>query len=160
MPVPVQLSAPELFQCALVGVMRQCLNIKHGRDRRPAYGAPTDQSWNLHVEGAAGECAVAKHLGLYWTGNIGDLRADDVGTIQVRTRRRHDYDLLLHPEDPDDRVFILVTGRAPSFQIHGWIRAVDGKQKGWWKDPAGDRPAYFVPQSALRPMNELMELAV
>lgn len=144
---PVSLTPAEILSAAHTGIMRQTQNLK--RNRKPAYGATNATDWQWHVEGALGECAVAKALGLYWTGNLGNLRATDVGRYQVRTRSRHDYDLILHPEDPDDDVYFLVTGLNGRYRIHGWILGRDGKRDEYWSDPAGGRPAYFVPQAAL-----------
>jgi hypothetical protein len=97
--------------------------------------------------------AFAKWAGMYWAGNLGNLGADDVGAVQVRTRSRHDYDLILHPSDPDERAFVLVTGVAPEFHIVGWIWGREGKRPEYWDDPARGRPAFFVPQRALYPMH-------
>ncbi len=99
--------------------------------------------------------AVAKATGRYWSGSLGNLRADDVGEIQVRTTSRPENRLIIHEADQDEKYFVLVTGRAPQFRIVGWIMARDAKREEWWQDPAGGRAAYFVPQSALRPISEL-----
>jgi hypothetical protein len=146
----VILTDSEMHIAATVGALRQIENIFKGRQH--AYAGPRDASWQMHIEGAAGEQAFAKWSGRYWNGNLGDLDADDVGHVQVRTTGRPDGRLILHPLDPDDRPFVLVTGISPRFVLRGWIRGSDGKQQQWWRDPVGGRPAYFVPQSALRPM--------
>lgn len=142
----VALTPTEIMQAAMVGVMRQLQNMRDGR--RPAFGAGSASDWQLHVEGALGECALAKHLGIFWCG-VGALRAPDVGVVDVRTRSNHSYDLILHDHDPDERVFYLLTGGNGRYVVRGWIRAGEGKRKEFWKDPAGGRPAYFVPQEAL-----------
>lgn len=147
--VNIELTASELRVAALVACDRQIENLFKGRT--DAHGFKAD-GWEIHIQGAAGEMAVAKWTRKYWSGNLGDLGADDVCKLQVRTRSRHDYELILHKSDPDDRAFILVTGLAPRFVLRGWIWARDGKREEYWKDPAGGRAAFFVPQSALRPM--------
>jgi hypothetical protein len=48
----------------------------------------------------------------------------------------------------------LVTGLAPVFILRGWIWGREGKRDEWWTDPACGRPAFFVPQNALRPMRK------
>ena len=146
----VILTPGEMHVAATIGCLRQIENL--GKRRSDAHGAPRDGGWQIHIEGAAGEAAVAKWLGRYWNGALGDLDADDVGTVQVRTTSRTDGCLILHDSDPDSRPFVLVTGVAPSFVLRGWIWARDGKRKEHWRDPVGGRGAYFVPQSALRPM--------
>ena len=152
----VRLTNSEMLTAAIIGVRRQVQNLAAGR--ADAHGASPEDGWTPHVEGSAGEMAVAKAFGMYWTGNMGELGADDVGQLQVRTRSRHSYDLILHRRDPDDRVFILVTGRMPEYLIQGWIMARDGKRDEFWADPAKGRPAYFVPKSALRNVDELRAL--
>lgn len=147
----VTLTPSELEVAAIIAVKRQAENLcAAGRSNR--YGAQQDGGWSLHIEGACGEMAVAKWRGIFWSGNVGNLQADDVGRAQVRTRSRHDYELIIHKDDRDDRAFILVTGLAPQFVLRGWIYGHAGKNPEWWRDPAGGRPAFFVPQSALRPM--------
>lgn len=145
----------EMAIASHVACMRQIENLEAGR--KDAYGAQADAAgWGLHIIGACGEMAVAKLLNVYWNGSLGNLKADDVGKHQVRTRTLHTYDLLVHPEDPDDRVFILVTGLPPKFRVHGWTMGWMGKLPEYWKDPAGGRPAFFIPKGRLCPIEQLM----
>ena len=130
----------------IAGVMRQVQNVAKGE--RPAHGAGDLNDWQLHIEGALGEAAMAKYLNRYWSGK-GIMRGPDVDNFDVRTRSQHSYELILHERDPDDRFFWLVTGKNGKYQIHGGIFGKDGKQREYWKDPAGGRPAYFVPQNKL-----------
>jgi hypothetical protein len=139
---------------AEMGITRQISNLMKGRP--DAYGCAADVGWQVHIEGCCGELAVAKYLDRYWSGNFEQLKADDVGNYQVRTRSSHGWDLILHDRDPDDRVFILVTGTAPEYVIRGWMRAKDGKKPEFWSDPSKqNRPAYFVPQDCLHPISDL-----
>jgi len=151
----VKLNASEMMQAALIGVMRNVTNLRQGRV--DAFGAESDRGWEYHIQGACGEYAVAKLLNAFYNGALGNLGADDVGNFQVRTRSKAHYELIIHPKDPDDRKFVLVTGCAPLFNVVGWIVGRDGKREEFWKDPAGSRPAFFVPHSALRPIDELRE---
>jgi hypothetical protein len=148
--IQVSLTSFELEIAALIGSRRQIQNLY--ALRTDAHGAEPDRGWQYHLEGAAGEMAVAKWRDRYWNGNLGNLKADDVGTVQVRTRSRHDYCLLLHKTDHDDKPYISVSGLAPHFVLRGWIWGREGKLEKYWSDPKGGRPAYFVPQSVLRPM--------
>src|SRR5688500_15662040 len=116
----IRLSATELMLAAYIGSARNVQSTLRGS--RPGHGVGANNSWTLNIEGAAGEMAVAKALGLYWAPVVGDLLADDVGPYQVRTNgsRKHD-DLALHPSDRDDRVFISVLSFMPEFRIIGWV---------------------------------------
>ena len=152
----ITLTPAEMMTAGHVGVMRQVENL--GRRRAPAHGAGSHQDWQLHIEGALGEMALAKALGVYWPGK-GGLRDTDVGNVDVRTRSRHNYDLILHESDPDDRRFYLVTGSNGSYRVHGSILGADGKDPQFWSDPAVGRPAYFVPKGVLTPFEPCSSLA-
>lgn len=154
--IEIKLTSQEILKGAMVGIMRQTENLK--KKAQPAYGAGSKDDWQLHIEGALGECALAKYLNVYWSGK-GEMRNPDVGPFDVRTRSRHDYELILHPNDPDERTFWLLTGSNGVYRIHGCIKGKDGKKKEFWKDPAGGRPAFFVPQSELTLRQEIQELA-
>ena len=145
--IEVRLTLAEMQIAAQVGIQRQIQNLKNGAV--PAYGAGSKNDWQLHVEGALGEMALAKCLGVYWDGK-GKMRAPDVGECDVRTRSKHSYELIVHDRDDDDRYIYLLTGGNGQYIFHGGIYARDAKQKRYWKDPAGGRPAYFVPQAHLQ----------
>jgi hypothetical protein len=152
--IEVTLTWPECQLAAFVGSQRQTENIEAGRTN--SYGCDPDDGWTPHIEGAAGEMAVAKAFNLFWSGNLRRLQADDVGRLQVRRGAGHYYDLRLHERDPDDRKFVCVTGKMPYFRIHGWIEARDGKQMEFWHDKyQPGRPAFWVPQRLLKDVNLL-----
>jgi hypothetical protein len=148
----VTLSPHEMATAAWVGVRRQVeakrkgLPDKHGFD---------GDGWGSHIEGAGGEMALAKALGVYWDGGVNTFKRDDLPGIQVRTRSRHDYELLVRSADSGDEVFVLVTGQMPEYRIHGWIRGADAKRAEWEKCHGGRPPAFFVPQGELKPMSTL-----
>ena len=150
----IQLTQSEIFQAAVAGSMRQCEAIKN--NLAYAHGANPDHAWHLHIEGALGEMAVAKGLDVYWTGK-NKLRGIDVGgRFEVRTRPKGNYDLILHPADSDEAIFVLVVGRMGKYTLRGWIFGRDGKKEEYWGDKYNTgRPAYWVPQRALAPMDEL-----
>lgn len=153
----VTLNEVEFYQAINIGVIRQMKNVLRGRKDR--FGAEKMDPWGIHIQGACGEAAVAKHLNIFYNGNIGNLSACDVNNntlnLQVRTGLRYNGDLILHKSDKDNNIFILVCGKAPIFRIMGWIKGMDGKKEKYWRDPAGNRPAYFVPQTVLKPMETL-----
>jgi len=155
--IEVRLSKIEFFQAVNVGVIRQMQNKAKGRKDR--FGAEKMDGWGIHIEGACGEAAVAKYLNIFYNGNIGNLSACDVNNnarnVEVRTAAKNHHSLILHKSDKDDSVYILVCGEAPVFNIKGWVMGRDGKKNEYWKDPTNNRPAFFVPQNALKPMTEL-----
>lgn len=150
----VTLTQEEIDRADAIGRARHNENLAVGR--QDAYGAKKKGGLQLHFRGARGEYAVAKMLGISWTGNLSDLQAADVGPFQVRTTKHSAGRLILHPKDDDEDVFFLVIDRSPEFKVMGWIEAASGKQEQFWSDPTGnDRHAYFVPQGALNPLAAL-----
>jgi len=149
----VTLSWWELAAASEVGRMRQLAAVRAGRPDRHGFKGP---GWDVHIEGAAGEMAVAKGLGLYWDASVDTFKGSpDLPGIQVRTRSRDDYDLIVRPDDPDNEVFVLVTGRSPTFWLRGWINGREAKQEQWKRTYGGRPGAFFVPVSALHPVNNL-----
>lgn len=149
----VTLASHEMATAAWVGVRRQVearrkgLPDKHGFD---------GDGWGSHIEGAGGEMAVAKALNRYWDGSVNTFRAPDLPGMQVRTRSRHDFELLVRPNDSRDEVFVLVTGQMPNYTVHGWIRGHEAMRDEWSKQHGGRPPAYFVPHEALHPIDNLV----
>lgn len=136
-----------------VGLMRKLTgrvrNLKH------AYGFKGGDQWGMDIEAAAAEAVVAKYLNLFWSPG-GVYASADVGDlVQVRWSDRPHASLILHDRDSNTQPFVLVTGILPTFEIHGWVYGLEGKIKQYWTDPGTSRPAFFVPQHALRPMPEL-----
>lgn len=148
----ITLTWHEVMSASLVGVMRQVASL---RDRRKHIAGMDAIGWTEHIEGACGEIAVAKALGVYWSAHVNNFSGDDLPGIQIRTRRRQDWDLIVRPQDDDNARWVLVTGECPIYVVRGWIRGMDAKRNEWLSNHAGRPPAFFVPQSALRPMDEL-----
>lgn len=137
-----------------VGLERQLRALADRRpDRHGFVPKDGDTGWSLHIEGACGEVAVAKVLNRFWNGSVDSFKSGgDVGDVQVRTRSRHEYELIVRQDDRDSDVFILVTGRAPTFRVVGYILGRDAKRPEF-EQRHGNRPAaYFVPHSVLTPL--------
>lgn len=156
----VTLTRSEFEMAVFVGAQRHVDNLLSGRaDQKKE---PPEGEWERHVRGAIGEQVVAKRYGKYWSGELGDIKADDVGTLQVRATWRDNGHLIMHDSDKDHRIYILVTGRGPTFNLRGWLFGRDCKFKKWWPGRNPDRPAYWLPQSVLNKMDYLptWEIAV
>ena len=137
-----------------MGMFRQLQNLM--KKRKPRYGVNDKSDWQIHIESCLGELCVAKHLNIFWSGKLGILSPGDVGEIEVRHTQGAKNRLIVHKEDLDDSIFILVTGYNGKYAIPGWIYAHEAKDDRFWQDPTGNRRyAYFVPQTQLRSINEL-----
>lgn len=137
----------------MVGLRR---HVEALRDQRPdVYGCTG--AWDLHIVGACGELAVAKVLKRYWSGTVNTYKnGGDIGRrMQVRTRTRAGYELLVRDSDRDDDVFVLVRGEGPVFEVVGWLLGREAKQAQWKQTHGGRAPAYFVPDDALHDLEHL-----
>lgn len=138
-----------------IGRLRQLSSVRHGRKDQHGFKG---EGWNEHIEGACGELAVAKALNLYWNGSIDTFKENDLPGLQIRTRSKHDYDLIVRPDDSNESKWVLVTGRCPEYDVRGWIQGIDAK-KPEWQQTYGNRPAaFFVPAAALNPIETIIEV--
>jgi len=155
--VTIKLGYGQLSMASHVAVMRRASNML--KQIAPKHGATNGEgSWEIDINGCCAELAVARYLNLFWCGALNNFRARDVGgLVDVRSRSKHHYQLILHPDDPDDVPFVLVWAHPPDFELTGWLLAREGKQQEFWSDPAGGRPAFFVPKERLHPMAALRE---
>lgn len=145
----------EYAMASEIGRLRQLASIKRGSmDQHGFEGL----GWSEHIEGACGEMAVSKVLGIYWDGGIDTFKAADISeNIQVRTRSSHKYELIIRPNDADNDLFVLVTGKCPNYRIWGFISGKDGKSRNFLQEHGGRPAAYFVPQNELLPLTLLTE---
>lgn len=147
-PFIITLKRHELFMGAQAGMLRRLSALR--RQRQERRGTPKLDLWGTDIEAALAELAVARLYNLYWE-RLADTPSElegDVGRLQVRSTWRENGRLIIHREDKDDAAFVLVTGRAPTYTIRGWILGAKAKQEHWWNEGDG-RPAFFVPQGAL-----------
>ncbi len=152
----VRLSTDELYVAAITGAHRHITTIGKGSDRPERRGSKPNTPWEADIEAAAAELVVARTAGMYPTAIIfdGHVAKADVGeNIHVRWTLEHDRCLIVRPgKDPEDGFFFLVTGQAPDYVIRGWITGRDARQDRFVRDPGGVAPAWFVPQSELKPL--------
>jgi len=140
------------------GHRRQVVNEAkglRGRNRGPRFG---DKALQVHLLGAAGEMAVASYLGLkheLYKETEAKRGSDDLPGIDVKTRSKKHYDLIVQKNECPSKRFVLVTIENQETLLHGWCYGEEAMMDEYWADPARGRPAYFVPQKALRSMESL-----
>jgi len=140
------------------GMRRQAVNEAkglRGRNKGPRFG---EKALEVHLLGAAGEVAVASYLELkheLFKEKEARRGSEDLPGMDVKTRSRHSYDLLVQKGSSPDRKYVLVTIQDQKTLLHGWCYGEEAMQDRFWADPARGRPAYFVGQSFLRPMESL-----
>lgn len=139
--IVITLDEHQVLLATLIATMRHAQNISHPY-REQRYGAEWNEI-NKHIVGCYGECAVAKHFNRFWDGSIGNLKAKDVGTIQVRASELGNPSMILHPADNDEDYFVCASVKKNVVTLIGWLYARDGKQDRYWRTDVRN-PAYFI----------------
>jgi hypothetical protein len=111
---------------------------------------------DVDMRGFGAELAAARALGLKWSATVysrskARSKPPDLGeAIEVKHSKWSDGPLYVYPNEPRDRIHVLVIGRIPEYRIAGWIRAGDARRPEFWHEPPEVRAAaWAVPQEAL-----------
>jgi hypothetical protein len=161
MPTPIEfVFTPEERQQAMEeGLRRQGVNESKGLRGRNGGAWKGSKALDIHLLGAAGEVAVASYLNLkheLFKETEARRGSDDLpGGIDVKTRSKHSYDLIVQKSEDPRKKFVLVTVQDQKTLLHGWCYGHEAMQERFWADPARGRPAYFVTKEHLRPMETL-----
>lgn len=160
MPTPIEFvfSEEERKQAMEEGQRRQAVNEAKGLRGRNRGAWRGDKALEIHLLGAAGEMAVAAHLGMkdhLYKESEAKRGSDDLPGIDIKTRSKHCYDLIVQKNEDPRKKFVLVTIEKQKTLIHGWCYGEEAMQAQYWADPAKGRPAFFVPKEKLRPIEEL-----
>jgi hypothetical protein len=162
MPTPISFvfSEEERRLAMEEGMRRQQVNEAQGLRGRNGGAWKGSKALDIHLLGAAGEVAVASYLGLkehLFKEKEARRGSDDLPPgIDVKTRSKAAYDLIVQRNESPDKKFVLVTVENQQTLIHGWCYGHEALQEQYWADPARGRPAYFVPKEALRSIDELL----
>lgn len=161
MPTPIEfVFTPEERQQAMEeGLRRQRVNESKALRGRNGGAWQGSKALDIHLLGAAGEVAVASYLGMkehLFKETEARRGSDDLpGGIDVKTRSRHSYDLIVQKQEEPRKKFVLVTISQQQTLLWGWCYGHEALQERFWADPARGRPAYFVGKEHLRPMETL-----
>jgi hypothetical protein len=161
MPTPVEfVFTPEERQQAMEeGLRRQGFNESKGLRGRNGGAWQGSKALDIHLLGAAGEMAVASFLSMkehLYQETEARRGSDDLpGGIDVKTRSKTCYDLIVQKQENPEKRFVLVTIESQKTLLHGWCYGHEAMQERFWADPARGRPAYFVGKEHLRPMETL-----
>jgi hypothetical protein len=161
MPSPISfVFTPEEKQAAMEeGMRRQSVNEARGLRGRNGGASFGSKALEIHLLGAAGEMAVASHLGMksfLYQATEAERGSCDLPGIDVKTRSKASYDLIVQKNEPAEKKYVLVTIQNKTTLIHGWIHGGEAMQEKFWADPAKGRPAYFVPKEYLHPIDTLV----
>jgi hypothetical protein len=158
MPTPVEFVFTDEERSIAMeeGLRRQGVNEAKGLRGRNGGAWRGSKALDIHLLGAAGEMAVASHLGMkdfLYKENEARRGSDDLPGIDVKTRSKHSYDLIVQKNEDPCKKFVLVTIESQKTLIHGWCYGREAMKEEYWADPARGRPAYFFPKEGLRCMD-------
>lgn len=154
----IVLSDFEWFTAIQCGGRRNMFSRKNKLENKAGFPSDGDE-WGVHIEGVCGEMAFAKCIGVYFDYTTETFKTKaDVLDVEVRTRSKDYYELIIRSDDKDESPFVLVTGKSPKLTVVGWIYCKDAKQEKWLKNHGQRPPAYFVPHSDLRPIADLKKI--
>lgn len=124
---------------------------------RDKHGAESDRNFKYHLLGARGEIAFRKFIGSQDKITVNTFKSiPDISGFEVRTRSNEDFDLIIRKDDPDDRIYVLVTGEGCQFKIVGWLKGQE-KYNFDYKTFNSRPKAWFIPKEKLHKISELVE---
>lgn len=152
----VKLIPEEMMRGGQVGLWRQITTIGSRNNR---FDSEPNVRWGNAIFAPFSEIACAKYLGLPWTGEK-SLAHCDVGTEwQVRYTPHANGNLIFNADDVFEYKYILTTGAADTYTLHGWFDGREAKQPKYVRDNA-KFPSWWVPQSDLHPMPAAVKTVV
>jgi hypothetical protein len=153
--IDVRLTDAEVRICTWVGRQRFANAMEHARDNGKGPSL-RDRTPALHIQGAMGEFAAAIALNMSWRPTVGQINQPDVGGfVQVRSTYYRDGHLIIKPKDTGPFVLVIYLGEM--IRVCGWYEAAIAKREFALLSGSTFDDGYFVPQSALLPLDELRQ---
>jgi hypothetical protein len=145
--VTITLTHDEIHLAAIAGVMRRIDSMKAGLTNRKQ----SDSSdWDIDIDGACAELAVAKALNIFWFGHMRSFKGPDVGRLHVRSTRHAHGHLIIKDNDEEEGVYMLVINECPEFRLVGGISAKRAKREfNPVPNKVGPGHSFWVPQDKL-----------
>jgi len=146
----VRLNSLELWIAMQVGQARNDESMSKGSTPGYAFKGTPAQMEQIHISGAAGEVATARYMDVYFPASVGTYAAADLlPDIQVRTRSKQHYDLIVRSKDHINDRYVLVIDLCPNYHIIGWMFGRDARKQQWIQTYDNRPSAWFVPQASL-----------
>ena len=123
---------------------------------------------SIDVDGVGSEMAAAKILNVYYDIET-DFQASELPThdlickgktVDVKTTKYRTGRLIIMPHKNNSQcdLYLLVVGSFPEYSVVGYATYDEIVQEENWGDPFGrNKPAYFLDQHKLTPVEELIE---
>lgn len=150
----IELGVTEFNLAVQSAVLRLTLSAAMKLD--PANVRPRSWVRRMHDEivGACGEIAFAKHCGRFLVPSVNTFHRvpDCFSDVELRATDIAEGKLIVRDNDDASRRYVLAIVDAPAVRLAGWMFGHEAQAERFVGNPHGTRPAWFVPQSELRPM--------
>lgn len=152
----IELKAKDFINAATNASVFILSSIK--KQRNTDHGGNSQRKMSSRIAdwfiGELGEIAVSRFTGLAKMSTLEVTNTADIGkTIEVRTTEHANGHLILYKNSNDNYNFVFVTINGLQANLVGWINPKDGKKPEYFR--SADPDCYFVPQSALNPIETL-----
>src|SRR5438128_103617 len=156
----ISLSLSAMERAAMIGVKRR-LNAKF-IGKVDTIQSPNRKVWDIDIEAAAAEYAVAIALGIKWQPSVkyNPSEPDIAPSIEVKHTSvdlptQH---LIIQKHNPIHHDYVFVLGRDERYRIAGWISGQRAMQDRWLRSNTNFGESFFVPQKELRSIDLLIEI--
>lgn len=159
MAITVELTIPEMSMALNAAWLRIVASAQQRLNHKTTYDRPMSKRIQEEFVGACGEIAVGKAANKFFVPSVNTYHRvpDCLSDCEVRSTDREDGALIVRDNDSDERKFILAVAVGETVRLVGWLTGRDAKKQEWVKNPHGWRQSWFVPQSALRPIEEVID---
>lgn len=157
--VEIELTIPEFGQAVATAWLRIMASAMQRLNHATTYKRTLVKRLEEEVVGACGEIAVGKFADRWFVPSVNTFHRvpDCLGDVEVRATAHFDTGrLIVRGNDADDRRYVLALVDGQRVRLAGWLHGHEAKRPEWVQDPHNQRPAWFVPQDALRSMGELV----
>jgi hypothetical protein len=154
-PIPFVFSEEEKSLAMEEGIRRQGVNEARGLRGRNGGAWQGSKALDIHLLGAAGEMAVASHLGmkdLLYKETQAKKGSDDLPGIDIKTRSKHSYDLIVQKNEDPRKKFVLVTIQDKTTLIHGWCYGRDAMKEEFGQILLAGGPPISYPRKPSPPL--------
>ena len=158
MPLVVTLSLPEMSLALDAAWLRIVTSAAKGLNHAATYQRSMTKRIQEEFVGACGEIAVGKAADKFFVPSVNTFHRvpDCLGDCEVRCTEVSAGRLIVRDNDSDTRKYVLGVMVNDTITLVGWILGADAKRDEWIDNPNNYRTAWFVPQNALNPIEELL----
>jgi len=161
MALELPLSMAEFAVAVQSAMTRMLISTGQGINHASTYKRTWLERLQEETVGCCAELAMGKLVDRYFIPEVGTFhhKPDCLHDIEVRATARLDGRLIVRDNDANDRRYVFCTVTGNVVNIVGWMFGHEAKQPAFLSNPNDYRPAWFVPQAKLRPL-ETLEFAV